>query len=76
MLPFLVCSTNGGFEGLTVASPAIASDVAIVSIHCFVPDYSIAKSCASVDWLKEANMSPVVEAETGACSTSLCIVDS
>ena len=76
MLPFLVCSTDGGFEGLTVASPAIAGYIAVVSIHSFVPDYAVPQGGTAVGWLKEANMSPVVEAETCTCSTSLCVVDS
>ena len=74
MLPFLVCSTNGGFEGFPVASPAIASDVTVVSIHSFVPDDAIAECCASVGRLKEADVSPVVKAETGACSRPFCII--
>ena len=76
MLPFLVRSTYGSFKGLAVTSPAVASDVAVVSIHCFVPDYAVPQGGTTVDWLKEANMSPVVEAETCTCSTSLCVVDS
>ena len=76
MLPFLVCSTHGGFKGFPVAGPAIFGDVAIVSVHSFMPYYTVAEGCTAIGWLEEANVSPVVEAETCTCSTSLCVVDS